>query len=151
MQRVTSARSGAPPSQAAGERRRPSLCDRAKAPIILVVDDSEDNRIAYAAYLESEGMQVEQAVDGEHALFKMDIAQPHLVVMELAMPGLDGWETIRRIRRHVRTKDTPIIVLTGITTQESLDRARAVGANVVRFKPCPPEDLSALIHQLLEA
>jgi CheY-like chemotaxis protein len=120
------------------------------APVILVVDDAEDNRILYAEYLANEGMEVEQAVDGEHALFKMDVVKPDLVVMDLAMPGLDGWETILRIRRDGKTKDTPIIVLTGLGTQESLDRARAAGANAVRVKPCPPGELTALVRELLE-
>jgi CheY-like chemotaxis protein len=95
-------------------------------------------------------MRVAHAADGDHALFKILAALPDLVVMDLAMPVLDGWETTRSIKLHPRTRHTPIIVLTGQVSRDSLHRARDVGADTILTKPCLPEALLSAAEKLLD-
>jgi two-component system, cell cycle response regulator DivK len=135
-----------PPEKATGTRR---AIKADILPSILIVDDAEDNRALYAEYLEFFGLCVAHAVDGEHALLKVMRVQPDLVVMDLAMPVLDGWEATRLIKTHPKTKQIPVIAITGHTAKENLKRARAVGADVVLTKPCSPESLLMVIRELL--
>ena len=119
------------------------------APLILLVDDIEDNRDLYATYFTYAGYRVEQARDGDEALAKVAREKPHLIVMDLAMPILDGWEATRIVKSNPRTQDIIVIVLTGHTTPEDLARARAAGADEVCTKPCYPHDLLGKIRVLL--
>lgn len=117
---------------------------------VLVVDDVEDNRNIYATYLTHQGFHVEQAVDGEDALAKIAAAKPDVIVMDLTMPVLDGWEATRRIKADAATNDIVVIALTGHVYGESLRRAEEAGADAVLTKPCTPEALFELIAELLD-
>jgi two-component system, cell cycle response regulator DivK len=88
-------------------------------------------------------------VDGEHAVWKVALLKPDLVVMDLAMPFLDGWEATRTINSHRTLGHTPIIVLTGHASEENLRRAHEVGADALVTKPCLPDALVADVRQLL--
>lgn len=118
-------------------------------PLALVVDDVEDNRQLYAKYLASSGFRVDGADSGEAALASVAHEKPDVIVMDLAMPGMDGWETTRRIKTNVHTQDIVILVVTGQDTPCSLLRAREAGADDVCIKPCLPQDLLSRIHALL--
>lgn len=120
------------------------------APLLLVVDDIEDNRDLYASYFEYAGFRVEQANDGEEALAKVAREKPDAIIMDLAMPRLDGWEATRLIKTNPRTKDVVVIVLTGHVTPDDLTRARAAGADEIRGKPCMPADMLLLVRSLLD-
>jgi len=122
----------------------------AKAPLVLLVDDSEDNRVIYAGYFEHHRLRVEQAVDGEHALFKVMQFSPDIVVMDLGMPVLDGWKAIEQMKAHPKMRTIPVIALTGHATDESLARARDAGADAVLAKPCTPQVLHGVVRELLE-
>ena len=115
---------------------------RQRQPVILVVDDSEDNRDLYAMALGRAGYAVAVAVDGLDAVDKTQAIGPTLILMDLAMPNLDGWEATKRIRAlpdfHRATK---IIALTAFTDAVSVQRARAAGCDAVLSKPCPPATL----------
>lgn len=74
---------------------------------------------------------------------------PDLVVMDLAMPIVDGWEATRQIKAHPKTMHIPVIALTGHVTQQNLDRAREAGADAVVTKPCTPQDLLVVVRRLL--
>src|SRR5437762_3447174 len=87
------------------------------APLVLIVDDIEDNRAVYTEFLVHEGMRVAQASDGEHSLMKVHALLPDLVIMDLALPGLDGWEATRELKKHPRTKHIPVIAITGHVTR----------------------------------
>jgi CheY-like chemotaxis protein len=117
---------------------------------VLIVDDAEDNRVVYGQYLEFFGLSVVHAVDGEHALFKIERRPPDVIVMDLAMPILDGWETMRRLKAAPQTADIPIIAVTGHFDEGGLRRAHAVGAYAVLLKPCLPEVLHSVIRGILE-
>lgn len=119
------------------------------SPLILLVDDAQVTRDLYAEYLLYSGLRVALAVDGDHGLWKVLMLSPDLVVMDLAMPGIDGWEATRQLKAHPRTKDIPVIALTGHVSEDNLRRAREVGADLVLTKPCTPDELLAAIRRLL--
>jgi CheY-like chemotaxis protein len=121
------------------------------APLILVVDDVDDNRLLYASTLAEEGYRVHEARDGIEALANVAKASPALVVMDLSMPSLDGWETTRRLKADPRTAHIAVVALTGHTTNYGLQQAMEAGACAVLMKPCLPADLSAVIRAILRA
>jgi CheY-like chemotaxis protein len=121
-----------------------------EAPLVLIVDDADDVREIYSAFFVDAGLRVSHAVDGDHALLKVMALTPDLVVMDLAMPILDGWEAIRAMKAHPRTKHIPVIALTGHVTTANLKRAEAAGAAAVLIKPCEPSDLVALVKTMLD-
>jgi CheY-like chemotaxis protein len=116
---------------------------------VLVVDDLEDNRELYASYLEIAGFDVEKAIDGRDALDRVAAIRPDLVVMDLAMPRLDGWEATRLLKADPATRDIPVLVLTAYANEEDLQRARAAGADDVATKPMVPRTLLARVKALL--
>ena len=118
-------------------------------PLILVVDDYEDNRLLYSTYLSSCGFDVEQASDGVQAVEKGRALLPNAIVMDLALPGIDGWEATRQLKEDPRTKDIPVIALTGHSLQTHADRARTVRCDAFLTKPCVPDDLVAKIRELI--
>jgi CheY-like chemotaxis protein len=122
-----------------------------EAPLVLLVDDSEENRALYAGYFELQKLRVEHAVDGEHALFKVMQFSPDIVVMDLAMPVLDGFQAIEQMKSHPKMCTIPVIALTGHATEKNIERARAAGANEVLLKPCTPQALLGVIRELLDA
>jgi len=114
---------------------------RQRAPVILIVDDSEDNRDLYAMALGRAGYVVAVAVDGLDAVDKAQAIGPALILMDLAMPNLDGWEATKRIRAVPDLAATKIIALTAFTDAVSVQRAFAAGCDLVLAKPCPPATL----------
>src|SRR4051812_7019627 len=82
-------------------------------PLVLVVDDFPDNRDMYMQYLEFCGMRVAEAQNGHEALQQAFELLPDLIVMDLSLPGLDGWEATRRLKADARTRAIPVIALTG--------------------------------------
>jgi CheY-like chemotaxis protein len=118
-------------------------------PLVLIVDDIEDNRTIYSEFFVHEGMRIAHASDGEHGLMKAHAILPDIIVMDLSLPVLDGWEATRELKRHPRTKHIPVIAITGHVTRENLRRAKQAGADAVLTKPCMPDALLAEIRKLL--
>lgn len=146
---IAAARRGSSPPPAVTPRRRAARED-GYVPLVLVVDDVEDTRELYAEYFRMAGLRVECAVDGEHALLKVLSLVPDLVVMDLAMPVVDGWNATRTIKTHARTSHIPVIVLTARSGQEDLRLADEAGADAVLVKPCAREALLAIACGLLD-
>ena len=117
---------------------------------MLVVDDVEDNRDLYATYFEHSGFRAQEACDGEEALALIAQDVPDVVIMDLAMPTLDGWEATRLIKTNPRTANVIVIVVTGTASHDNLERARAAGANEVCMKPCLPRELLEVVVRLLD-
>ena len=115
-----------------------------KPPLVLVVDDLKDNREVYAACIRMAGISVETAADGFEGIEKAILLQPDAIVMDLSMPHLDGFETVRFLRGHERTKTIPVLALTGAML-ESEGRAREEGFSAFLRKPCLPQ---YLLHEL---
>lgn len=124
---------------------------RTKLDLVLVVDDLEDNRELYSYGLEREGFAVQTARDGAEALELAVRMHPSLVVMDLAMPVMDGWEATRRMRRIPALADTPIIALTAFTDARTRAEAFAAGCDECLTKPYAPSDLAARVRSLLHA
>lgn len=126
-----------------------SLHVRQTKPRVLVVEDVEDVREMYVEYLRFLGFAAEGAANGRDAVRMAISHQRSLIVMDLAMPIMDGWEAIRILRADPRTRAIPIIVLTGQAQPEPLQRARDVGATEVIVKPCLPQRLGEVVKSTL--
>ena len=120
------------------------------APLVLLVDDFQDNREMYAEFLRFSGLRVEEATNGHEALDKAFALLPDLVVMDLSLPGIDGWEATRRLKKDSRTHGIPVLALTGHALAGYSEGAREAGCDSFVTKPCLPEDLLAEIVRLLE-
>jgi CheY-like chemotaxis protein len=118
-------------------------------PLVLLVDDSEDNREVYAQFLKFSGFRVDFAVDGVEAVQKAATLRPDVIVMDLSLPRMDGWEATRRIKAAPETRDIPVIALTGHAVSESKRRAQEVGCAGYLTKPCLPEVLVSEIRRLV--
>jgi CheY-like chemotaxis protein len=118
-------------------------------PLVLLVDDSEDNREVYAQYLSFSGFRVEIAVDGVEAVEKAASLKPDVIVMDLSLPRLDGWEATRQIKSAPETRNIPVIALTGHAVSESKRRALDVGCSGYLTKPCLPDILVSEIRRLV--
>ena len=112
---------------------------------ILVVDDFKDDREMYAYFLSLKGYQVSVACDGEEALSKASQLRPDLIIMDLWLPGIGGWEAIRRLKGDKKTSHIPIVVLTA----RAFVSAKAVGSDGCLIKPCHPDDMLAEINRVL--
>jgi two-component system cell cycle response regulator DivK len=118
-----------------------------EGPLVLVVDDVEDNRDLYATYLEFVGYRVATAADGYEALAKAVALRPDAVLMDLSLPGVDGWEVTRRLKRDEATREITIIGLSG-HTQYKRDGALS-GCDSFMAKPCLPETVAEEIRRAL--
>jgi two-component system cell cycle response regulator DivK len=129
-----------------------SAVDRARrAGVVLIVDDSRDVREMYATYLRHSGFSTHTAPDGRAAV---DIAvqiKPDVIIMDLSMPEVDGITATQRIRRHPRTRNIPVILLTGYPQKAIQRGALEAGVNVFLTKPCLPEDIELHVRRLLES
>jgi CheY-like chemotaxis protein len=120
-------------------------------PRILVVDDNDDNRDALARRLERRGFDVLAAVDGISGCESAASDAPDLVLMDMNMPELDGWEASRAIRANPRTRDLPVIALTAHAMAGDRERALAAGCTDYHTKPVEFGKLLAQIGAILNA
>jgi CheY-like chemotaxis protein len=120
-----------------------------KAPLVLIVDDYAEGRDICAQYLAFRGYRVATAEDGLDALDKTRALAPDVILMDLSLPRLDGWEASRRLKADARTRHIPIIALTAHALASARDRAVAAGCDAVVTKPCPPRDLEAEVRRQL--
>ena len=121
------------------------------APLVLVVDDVAHGREIFAEYLEFRGFRVATAADGLEAMDKAFELLPDIILMDLSLPQLDGWEATRRLKADERTSSIPIIALTAHALAAAHDRAKEVGCDAVVTKPCIPKDLEAEVRRQLDA
>ena len=120
-----------------------------QGPLILIVDDYDDNREMYSSYLEYAGMRVAEAVNGKEALAKTGELMPDLVVMDLSLPGVDGWQATRIIKQDSRTRHILVLALTGHALEGASQGAHEAGCDGFLTKPCLPEDLCREIQRML--
>lgn len=121
----------------------------ATPPLVLVVDDFAAARHMYGHFLTSSGFRVEEAQGGPEAIEKGLALRPDLILMDLAMPGMDGWEAIRRLKSHARTKNSRIVVITGMAHAGGAKKAKQAGCDAYLLKPCLPESLLGVVRSLL--
>lgn len=129
-------------------RRHDSLTD---APLVLIVEDYAESREMYAEYLTFSGFRVAEAANGIEALEKCKESPPAVVIMDMSLPGEDGWEVTRRIKADPTTAGIPVIALTGYILAETQDRAFQIGCAAFLRKPCLPDDLLGEIRRVLKA
>lgn len=116
---------------------------------VLLVEDNEMNRDLMVLRLSRNGFEVETAVNGLEAVEKCANTLFDLVLMDLNLPELDGWEAIRRIRERERGRRVPVIALTASATVEDRDKALEAGCDAFEAKPVNMPSLLDRIHALL--
>ena len=116
---------------------------------ILVVEDDADNRRIVAKVLTGEGYEVIEVATGAEAVAAVHRQRPDLIIMDLALPGIDGWEASRRIKAAPDSADIPIIALTAFAMRGDEERARAAGCDAYVPKPCRPQTLREVVRQFL--
>ena len=122
---------------------------RSMVPLVLVVDDSADARSVYAEYLEFAGFRVIIAEDGEQAITAANEEWPAVIIMDLAMPKVDGWEAIRRLRADPMTAEIPIVALSAFAFGDAQLRARDLGADLCLTKPCLPSQVARVCRAMM--
>jgi two-component system cell cycle response regulator DivK len=117
---------------------------------VLVVEDDTDNRRIVVKVLTVDGYDVVEAVDGEEALDMVGRKRPDLILMDLALPGLDGWEATRRLKADAATKSIPVVALTAFAMRGDEERARAAGCDDYLAKPARPAAIRAVVKRYLD-
>ena len=116
---------------------------------VLIVDDDVDEQRLYGAYLSSKRCVVYYASDGRAGIDQAIDLRPDLVILDLAMPRVDGWTVLQQIRESSWTADIPVVVVSGLA--DVRDEVLRMGADACLAKPCPPEVLWSQILGLFRA
>ncbi len=119
------------------------------APLILLVDDDQHGREGWAEFFHEFGYRVTQASDGEEALTKIAARKPDLIMMDLAIPRLDGWQLTERLKANPKWRDVLIVAMSGLDYPEVVERVTAAGCDAFVSKPCEPLRLLAIVRGLL--
>jgi CheY-like chemotaxis protein len=125
------------------------MIEKAKPPTVLLVEDTEDNRFMMRRLLEMAGYQVVEAMNGEEAVKLAESECPHLILMDLSLPVIDGLAATRLIRKLPHCGSTPIIAVSAHDTSDFQSEAIEAGCNSYVTKPIDFNDLEELIAQLL--
>jgi len=118
--------------------------------LVLLVEDTLDTLEAFSHFLRGAGFRVETATDGRQAVDKTRALLPDVVVMDLALPELDGWEATHRIKSDPLTRHVPVVAFTGHAFQQSKESARQAGCDAFLIKPLYPAQLVAEIRRVVE-
>ena len=118
---------------------------------ILIVDDYPDALDIWALYLRSMGYRVSTATDGASAIAQAERLLPDLIVLDLELPHVSGFEVAKHLRANPDTHAIPLIAATGYSHMRQLDRAREAGFDQIVVKPCDPDLLIEEIERLLIA
>ncbi len=115
---------------------------------ILVVEDDPTNRMLASRILTASGIEFVEAIDGEQALVLLEGRRPDLVLMDLSLPGIDGWEVTRRIRQNPVLSDLPVLAVSAHAMSGDRERAIKAGCDDYLTKPYRPAELIAAIVKL---
>ncbi len=117
---------------------------------VLIVDDEPDNRELVEVILNWLGFVVELAPGGKEALAMIAKQRPHLILLDVMMPGMDGYQVTTAIRADPNTKDIPVMLVTALSLHGAAGaRARSVGAEEVLIKPFDRDELTSRVKNLL--
>lgn len=114
---------------------------------VLLVEDNEDNRIIYSTVLRHTGYAVVEALDGVQALELARSVRPDLILMDISIPEIDGWEATRILRQDAETRDIPIVALTAHALADDRERATLVGFTSYLAKPIEPRAVVAEVRR----
>jgi len=117
---------------------------------ILLVEDNPHNRKIFSGMLAHHGFRVREAETGEIALSLVAEEQPDLILMDLSIPGIDGWECTRRLKADAKTRPIPIIALTAHAMRGDEERARAAGCDGYLSKPISPKKVVEEVRAFLK-
>lgn len=118
-------------------------------PTILVVDDDQTNIALARAMLEADGFAVVSATDAMSTFEVLKDVDPALILMDIQLPGMDGWELTRRLRKNIATSHIPIIAVTAYGQHGDAERAREAGFVEFVAKPVSTRELPAIIRKHL--
>jgi len=116
---------------------------------VLVVEDDPDNRKIITRVLELEGYAVAEATDGDGAIAAARRERPDLIIMDLALPGTDGWEATRRLKADPELARIPVVALSAHAMKGDEESALAAGCDYYLAKPCPPALVREVVAKLL--
>lgn len=118
-------------------------------PTILLVEDNEDNLRIYSTILTYSGFQVLEATDGEMGLATARAERPDLILMDVSIPKVDGWEATRQLKADAATRHIPVIALTAHALASDRERALEVGCDGYIPKPAEPRAVVAEVQRVL--
>jgi CheY-like chemotaxis protein len=116
---------------------------------VLLVEDNEDNRIVYSTILRHFGYQVTEALNGEEGIAKAKSEKPDLILMDISIPIIDGWEATQVLKHDPETRSIPIIALTAHALASDREKAMEVGCDGYLAKPCEPRAVVAEVQRFL--
>ena len=117
---------------------------------ILLVEDNEMNRDMLSRRLQKQGYEVVLAENGEDGVTKAQTESPALIIMDMSLPGIDGWEATRRLKATPQTQNIPVIALTAHAMSDDRAKALAAGCDDFDTKPVDLPRLLSKMHALLE-
>lgn len=120
-----------------------------KGKTVLLVEDNEDNRIIYSTILRHFGFRVSEAHNGEEGIAKARTEKPDLILMDVSIPIIDGWEAALVLKHDAGTRDIPIIALTAHALASDREKAMEVGCDGYLAKPCEPHAVVAEVQKFL--
>jgi CheY-like chemotaxis protein len=118
-------------------------------PLVLIVEDEVELRRLYAQQLVLSGFEVLEAGNGADAIASITLRAPDVVLMDLSLPVIDGWEATRRLKADDRTAHIPVVALTAHDGSGELQRATRAGCDWFVPKPCPPDALITEVRRIL--
>jgi two-component system, cell cycle response regulator DivK len=119
-------------------------------PSILIADDYDDNRELLRLMLETEGYRIREARDGLEALDAARAEVPALALIDLSMPALDGWGTLRELRADERTRHVPCVAVTAFASTQDRQRVLDAGFDAYISKPYSAKTLIEMVHRLVQ-
>jgi two-component system, cell cycle response regulator DivK len=118
--------------------------------LVLIVEDDEDSRYVYTAILEDNGFQVATASSGDDGLRIARERRPHAILLDVSIPGMDGWSVSSHLKAEPDTAGIPLIIITAHAFPEDAQRASEVGCDAFLTKPCEPRQVLNEVTRLLE-
>ena len=118
---------------------------------ILVVDDVADIQVLLVAVLQRAGFEVIEAADGTTVESWVKDSRPDLIILDLMMPGMDGWDTLELLKSNPESAEIPVIISSALSEVEDFDKARKMGAVDYIPKPWVADDLVARVSNAVEA
>lgn len=118
-------------------------------PRCLIVDDDLDSREGYSEYLRANGYVVDTLEDAREALGTIRQHRPDVVLLDLQMPHIDGWELLRQLRADPPIADVPVVVVSACVFPDDRARAAEAGCNMFLTKPCLPDEVLSSVQSVL--
>lgn len=117
---------------------------------VLIIEDDDDSRYVYGVILESHGFEVATARSGDEGLRIARERHPSAILMDVSIPGIDGWTVTERLKGDPKTAQIPVIIITAHAFPEDVGRAGRVGCDGFLTKPCDPRRVLEEVCRLLE-